>query len=231
MAKTLWIFDMHIGMKAQERAETQEPENRRNSVTREEDDSTSEVDSLDTSTSLHFSDDSDTTLVESDSDSENSPTRSRSVTGGGGLPWESAEAQPGEGSSSSCHMFSLHPEKGSSRGSHKRSRNGKTQHKMQTYPESRSQSPDSPCPPWTTSWYRRWDLLLHLVRHDQDSAAMVDVRDDSFSVTTAKTPMFFIGDADEEMASAESDEDQDDMEDVLIMVNPLHQAGTRSFQV
>ena len=235
MAKTLWIFDMHIGMSTRELGAAGEPENKHTVVSSlgpEEEDARSEAESLDTSMSLHFSDDSDTTLVESDSDSENSPSRRRSVTGYDDLSWESAEDQQEEGCSSSCHMFSQHPEKSPSSESRKRPRNGKTQHKTRTYPTSRSLSPDSSCPPWTTSWYRRWDLLLHLVRHDQDNAVMTDIRDNFLPVTTTKTPMFFIGDDDEEMASAESeDEDRDDMEDVLIMVNPLYQSGYRSLHV
>ena len=64
---------------------------------------------------------------------------------------------------------------------------------------------------------------MHLVRHKPEASG------GSSSVANPKAqPKFFIGDEDEDMASAESDdEDADDTEDVLIMVNPLY----RSFRV
>lgn len=217
MAKTLWMLDMQIGIAARRRGESSESADESTSLVFDEDDTKSEGESLDTPTSLQFSDDSDTTLVDSDSDSDNSPCRGRPVRDGDSPLWERAESQ-GIGSS-----FLPSPDRSPSKGSHKRSRSGRSPYKIQAFPESRSQSSDLTRPPWTTCWYRRWDLLMHLVRHKPEASG------GSSSVANPKAqPKFFIGDEDEDMASAESDdEDADDTEDVLIMVNPLY----RSFRV
>jgi hypothetical protein len=222
MAKTLWMFDVHLAVNAPKNGASEPGDQCDARLDPRDDDAKSEAESLDTSTSLHFSDDSDTTLVESDSDSDNSPCLSRSVVGRDDSLWECTQE---EGRASSCHPALPHPGNGSSKKPLKRSRHGKTQCKTQIYPESRSPSPNVP---WTTCWYRRWDLLMHLVRHDQDNAVTAD---DCVSATKKKTPRFFIGDHDDdEMASAEDDEN-DDMDDVLIMVNPLYRAENRSVRV
>ena len=57
---------------------------------------------------------------------------------------------------------------------------------------------------------------MHLVCHKPEASG------DS-SLVAKPRPKFFIGDEDEAMASAESD-DEDDTEDVLIMVNPLYRS-------
>ena len=218
MAKTLWMFDVHIGVSAKEQSESTEGVA---SLGPEEDDARSEIGSLDTPASLNFSDDSDTTLVESDSDNDTSAYRSSCAKGGNSLLQESGGTQGGEGRSSPGDLVSPYEEKESSRGSHKRLRTAQTQ----VYHKSRSQSPDSARPPWTTSWYRRWDLLMHLVGHDQESIAVADDLDDTPPVAGRKTPKFFIGEGDEsEIAEAESEgeDENDDLEDILIMVNPLH---------
>ncbi|KAF8218747.1 hypothetical protein L208DRAFT_64574 [Tricholoma matsutake] len=225
MSKTLWMIDVQIGMSAQEALETGNQGTDVTSPDPEEDESKSEVDSLDTSTFLHLSDDSDTTLVESDSDSDNSLCSRRSVTGCDELLGESTGVQEKDSSDLSYHMISRRPGKASSTGSHKRLRNGKTERITHLYPELRSQSPARARPPWATCWYRRWHLLMHLFRHDQDSA----VRDSPLLVAHKKTPKFFIGDGDEEMTS--SDNEDEDMEDVLFMINPLYRAENRSYQI
>ena len=80
-----------------------------------------------------------------------------------------------------------------------------------------------------TSWYRRWDLLMHLVRHNQENAVVADPQDEKRGTTmNQKTPKFFIGE-DSEMTSAEDDED--DMEDIVVLVNPLYHGKNRSIPV
>jgi hypothetical protein len=237
MAKTLWMFDVHLGVGIREGGGELEAQDGNmegvHSPTTEEDDSKSEVESLDISASLNFSDDSDTTLVESDSDSDHSPCLSRFTTSSDISFQESADVQLGkEASSSPSDLGSPNLEKGLSRGSRKRPRHGNPPSKFLKRLDSRSPSPDGTLPPWATCWYRRWDLLMHLVRHDQEVPAMPDVRDGASLVAKQKIPKFFIGEENESGISEESeDEDEDDLEDILIMVKPLYHDKHRSLQV
>jgi hypothetical protein len=70
---------------------------------------------------------------------------------------------------------------------------------------------------------------MHLVRHDQETPDMLD---GASPVAKQKIPKFFIGEENESGISEESDdEDEDDLEDILIMVKPLYHDTHRSFQV
>jgi hypothetical protein len=61
---------------------------------------------------------------------------------------------------------------------------------------------------------------MHLVCHKPEASS-----GSSSAANPKARPKFFIGDEDEAMSSAESDdEDADDTEDVFIMVNPLYQS-------
>ncbi|KAG6873675.1 hypothetical protein C0995_012609 [Termitomyces sp. Mi166 len=191
MSKTLWMFDVHMAtgelQAGQQDAEDDLFEDR------------SEGESIQTSDSHAFSDDSDSTLVESDNEAEHprhtGDANQEDITADPKGP--QASELEADASSSNIPIT----------GDPKRSP-----------PRSTSTSSKFLCsPPWPTNWYRRWEILLQLCVKKTNQSAIS---------SSTKTQRFFIGDDWDDDVSEEDEapEEEEEMEEVpkknvLVVVN------------
>ncbi|KAL1747269.1 hypothetical protein HDZ31DRAFT_32412 [Schizophyllum fasciatum] len=53
------------------------------------------------------------------------------------------------------------------------------------------------CPPWQTNWYRRWELLLELMRHDRERAATASPSPPVTPRAGGRKPHFYFAGDDE----------------------------------
>ncbi|KAG6845097.1 hypothetical protein H0H87_000796 [Tephrocybe sp. NHM501043] len=190
MSKTLWMFDMHMasgGLEAQKQQEELE-----NDVF---EDASSENESINTLDSNTFSDDSDTTLVDSESEAD---LPRRVVVDRGAKKEEVTHTDP-DASSSSCPKTEEAPSSSSY---------SKTQYST---PHFR----------WVTNWYRRWEVLLQLCVENNPKIA--GHHPPVASSLPRKSQRFFISDDDWTDVLDDDDDIEDDEEmsakNVLVVVN------------
>ncbi|KAG5651648.1 hypothetical protein H0H81_007958 [Sphagnurus paluster] len=171
MAKTLWMFDVHMGSSSGVQAAPTITED----LLEEEQ---SESDPIETSASNAFSDDSDSTLV----DSENEEDAAKCIYEAKGSIDVDQHKVFGEDCKDdvSSSIFS------SSSGKISPSFLSPTSSSSKTCESSRPRSP------WPANWYRRWEVLLQLCI---DNNPAIETDSDIPQVTTpAKSQRFFIAD-------------------------------------
>lgn len=231
MAKTLWMFDVHTGSDDGTQFVTQNPE--AVSQPREAEDD------------LYDEDDSDSTLVESESDGDISSYGNGSRELGDETLNEGVEIAKKESNapseSKSCPLSDLDPGSSSS----------KPSRKIKMYPDlfigyTTTSSPKSSTssklntanaarPRWVTSWYRRWEILMQLCI---ESEPYLDCSTPSLPTTVPpaasahKSQKFFF--AEDETWSHILTEEEDDDEsgntaNVLVVVNS-HCEDSTSYQ-
>ncbi|KAF9010261.1 hypothetical protein BDQ17DRAFT_1322905 [Cyathus striatus] len=171
ISKTLWMYDLHVEV------------NRRAKAEEADDDTESEAD---TSMSTGYSDDSDVTLVESESESNlkhlSSRIQSREIIGDDEKV-STSYSPPGE--SSTC------PFTQSLTGKHLLS----TTNSESSLYCGLSCSPPSPVPRWTTDWYGRWELIRELTCRDQERKLAEHTQVQTAGTSAAKGSRFFIASA------------------------------------
>ncbi|KAG6830122.1 hypothetical protein H0H92_002171 [Tricholoma furcatifolium] len=211
MSKTLWMFDVHIasGDFHYEHRDMGDDLFDANEST-----------SVGTLDSNAFSDDSDSTLVDSDSDTD-IPLRTEQMKGDS----KGSELESEASSSEIPLKNSESPSSSSASG-------------------SRLCSP--PCTQWVTSWYRRWEVLLQLCVDNNPKTPDADATPEVPCSSSTKSPRFFIGgdseDWDDVMEDEDYDDDDDDEDDddddeedsqpakkVLVVVNNENSTGTIPF--
>jgi hypothetical protein len=135
--KMLWVLDMHAAM-----------EKRRMEVDMEQDTSDGESESeLETSASTGFSDDSDSTLVESESEGDLSNLRNAILDSS--IPIINNDAEPPQ-------ILSV-------------GYLDNTSWSQSVYTHIlKSNKSDRKDLPWATNWYRRWAFLIDISRRDKD---------------------------------------------------------------
>lgn len=236
MGKMLWMYDLHVATEARNRLLTGERKAKRlygdtedNSYEAEQ----SEEESVETSGSADSSDDSDTTLVESESEGDLS---GYAVSSGYDILEDVGLVKTDQciGNNNPSSRLA-----GSSFLLFKRPRNADTvsitlsapgtpgQTQITTSSNSHSPSSDKIRPPWITCWYRRWDLLAELVRDNRHP--LVEPHNPSAPPSSpsgkVNTPRFYIPDDENWSDVVDLDNDDDDM-DVMIMSNPLYNKGS-----
>ncbi|KAG6890276.1 hypothetical protein C0992_002425 [Termitomyces sp. T32_za158] len=176
MSKTLWMFDVHMAsgelQAGQQDVEDDLFEYR------------SEGGSIETSESHAFSDDSDSTLVESDHEAEqlrdahHNQEDIRLESKGSQTPEHDADAS----SSKIPIMRDL---------------------KRFIPPRSTSTNSNISCPPpWPTNWYRRWEILLQLCVQNKSKTIQPSI----LPISHSKPQRFFIGDDWDEEEDEEAEE-------------------------
>jgi hypothetical protein len=274
MAKTLWMFDVHMGVERRARAVAVKDDRAGGDEIEMNGESGDDEEDVISLMSTGFSDDSDMTLVESESEGEldgevvrvEGGTNGRDVEGEEGMEdvtmeeidangdcWEE-KAKSFERESAFMTLEAMNVDPGPSSTPHnpehysrlskdKASPKPKPQHPSQSAYSSpaseRTPAMISNLPPWETNWYKRWELLIELVKLDRDrERAKLDSASSSAYVKApggnndAKLPRFYfagegdevdghVGDGmgcgDERWGEAMEDED----EEVIIVSNPL----------
>ncbi|KAG6876848.1 hypothetical protein C0993_012643 [Termitomyces sp. T159_Od127] len=192
MSKTLWMFDVHMAsgelQAGQQNVEDDLFEYR------------SENESIETSESNAFSDDSDSTLVESDREEDH-------PTGAGHVIQEDTRHE------SKGYQT---PEHDADASSSKMPIMGRS-----VSPKSTSTNLKVLCsPPWPTNWYRRWEILLQLCVQNKSKTSQPNV----LSISDSKPQRFFIGDDWDDDLSEEDEEEEEQgdhmpRKNVLVVVN------------
>ncbi|KAF8963659.1 hypothetical protein BDZ97DRAFT_1919657 [Flammula alnicola] len=169
--KTLWMYDVHMAT-----------ELRTKGPIPEDDSSDGESENgLETSVSTNFSDDSDTTLVESENETDTtdppqlviSTTTTCSNTKG-----DSEESQDEYVDPSSTVAFATQSPSKHLNGQLVLNTMGWSRSLKAVSTKPKPRNLDNIRPPWATNWYRRWELLVDLSRQDRDR------QDASFGVNT-----------------------------------------------
>ncbi|KAG5350031.1 hypothetical protein C0989_000571 [Termitomyces sp. Mn162] len=195
MSKTLWMFDVHLA--------SGELQPGQHDVEDDLFEDRSESESMETSESRAFSDDSDSTLVESDNEADH-PRRTEHANR------EKAESKgyqvsEHEADSSSSNMPVT------------------ADLKRSIFPQPTSMSPKFLCsPPWPANWYRRWEILLQLCVVNNPKTSQPNI--------PSKSRRFFIGDDwddvfGEDETANEDQEDQMPKKNVLVVVNDEYSNG------
>lgn len=227
MGKTLWMFDMHMAVEGRIRAQMLAANCTDAKVLAEEDLEESEGESLAASLSTGFSDDSDMTLVESESESA-----------------DMAHVNDGKGQNPNADSMTT-----SSSSYLRLSASSSTSSpglKFKTRPPYSNpiSCESSSRPLWETNWYKRWELLIELVRLDSQHARM---RSNSqglsstsvsclSSIDRPKSPRFFILDDEQDMEETWDDvlqvnADDEDEDDVMIVSNPLFAGASPTLRI
>ncbi|GLB45216.1 hypothetical protein LshimejAT787_2001210 [Lyophyllum shimeji] len=218
MAKTLWMFDVHMasgefGVRKQAAGEDASEED-----AFEEDQSESE--SIETSGSHAFSDDSDSTLVESESEPDVPKYAQPAGDAGEACADDRQRKSSVDEDHKGCHdseALSCTSVKGKcdsdlSASSTSRSAGCKLEH--QHSPHSR----------WATSWYRRWEVLMQLCI-ENNPAIVADPHVPPTTAPPAKSQRFFIMDDWSDAMADEADEEPQEEEtssaqgSILVVVN------------
>ncbi|RDB30833.1 hypothetical protein Hypma_005777 [Hypsizygus marmoreus] len=229
MAKTLWMFDVHM---------SSSPKDSGDVIDSEEDLFEENGDSRSEETSTGFSDDSDSTLVESESDID----LAGEEVGNSTLDGDSSFDAEGYCTANETKGYlAVHLEISPSTSSYPRKSKSDTglfdfftpaappppptSSKSTRTPNGRSR--------WATSWYRHWEVLLQLCMENKPSVDLDNPESTSFSVscnvTSQKSQRFFFAEDDtwSEVSSEEcEDACQEEVEEeprgtVLVVVNPL----------
>ncbi|KAF9455920.1 hypothetical protein BDZ94DRAFT_500867 [Collybia nuda] len=235
MGKMLWMYDVHVASETRHRVATgkYKPEILHDDT---EDDfyeeEQSEGESVETAGSVDSSDDSDTTLVESESEDD----LSRCVKSNGRDTLEDdvelvkTDQFTGSDNNPSLRIY------GSSSLPFKRSRNDNSvsgallasatprQNQTTTCSNTDPKSLDKTRPPWITCWYRRWDLLTELVRNDREPPTEPH-NPSTTSSNNTKSSKFYLADDESWSDVLDLDDDVADMENATIMSNPLYYNG------
>ncbi|KDR75636.1 hypothetical protein GALMADRAFT_248223 [Galerina marginata CBS 339.88] len=156
IGKTLWMYDLHLA--TEQRVSRQQ-------ILSDEDGSDADSESeTETSTSTGFSDDSDTTLVESESETDLPQLLKFNIGNAPKGKDDGDEREKGSASSSSRPLHQISP--GFSSDQH--ILDNDTWLKTMKDITSKLQTSDKNKAQWATTWYRRWELLVELSRHDRD---------------------------------------------------------------
>ncbi|KAG6914886.1 hypothetical protein DXG01_014744 [Tephrocybe rancida] len=206
MAKTLWMFDLHMAS-----GDLANNEEELDSDLFEE--AHIEDDSIKTSDSNAFSDDSDSTLVDSESEADVVRRVQAEQEAAGETSCELHASERGSDASSSSTPG---PEESKSPAS--------CQPEMPS-PEPRCSRSPTPSVGWATNWYRRWEVLLQLCVEKDAKISGHDLPP-MVSSSPPKPQRFFIGeDWNDLVNDDEDDEDEDEDEEdtalgnVLVVVN------------
>ncbi|KAJ7485497.1 hypothetical protein FB451DRAFT_1554398 [Mycena latifolia] len=184
MGKTLWMYDVHMLAEGRARASKV--------VDGNSEDEESEGESMAASMSTAgFSDDSDETLVESESERD---VRSEDET--------LEEVDLDMDKDDKDLKAPVSPPR--SRPAYLTSKRPPTLFA--------STSPSAPLPRWETSWYKRWEILIELVRLDTERERAQHMAHKSPSPSLAvRTPRFFIGEEEDENDESWSEERWDEV--------------------
>ncbi|KAF8068683.1 hypothetical protein FPV67DRAFT_1085984 [Lyophyllum atratum] len=219
MAKTLWMFDVHMASGDYRRRKEAEGHEGEDDLFEEDQ---SENESIETSGSHAFSDDSDSTLVGSESDPDLSASVDRATGVGdaaGGEGHQKLLPDEGKGYPGSADASSSTPPS-----------KDKLDIDLQTSPQSPSTDsklhfPPSPRSVWATSWYRRWEVLMQLCI--ENNPAVVGEPDVRPTVPPVKSQRFFI--ADDWSREEDDPDNEEDVEvavgNVLVVVNDDNSDG------
>ncbi|KAG6837132.1 hypothetical protein H0H93_014037, partial [Arthromyces matolae] len=191
MSKTLWMFDVHM---ASGELTCEEPKAR---VVDDLFEEPLEEDSIETSDSNAFSDDSDSTLVESDNE-QDSPRR---------------DVSGSELSSETVNDPKSYPEQ-----------DRDSPPDTPCFGAASSQSKSSPA--WATTWYHRWEVLLQLCVENKPKVEQSDLERPRALLSRSRPgrlqQRFFIGDEWDDDVPEEDEEEGEEEElkrNVLVVVN------------